>query len=151
MPQNIRIAVSHANGSRHFVLSPSLKKILLSLLATLIIGIFASIATIYYLNHRSTAAEDTLKSMTEKSSALVGQLEDLKQKRQQLEQLISNKEEEYAQIIEDKDSQLNYLTQRVSTVEEVLGLEKDAENAVHWRSALMLPRLTLRCERPCCS
>ncbi|MBV7299012.1 peptidoglycan DD-metalloendopeptidase family protein [Enterovibrio paralichthyis] len=130
MPQNIRIAVSHANGSRHFVLSPSLKKILLSLLATLIIGIFASIATIYYLNHRSTAAEDTLKSMTEKSSALVGQLEDLKQKRQQLEQLISNKEEEYAQIIEDKDSQLNYLTQRVSTVEEVLGLEKDAENAV---------------------
>ncbi|WP_325893759.1 M23 family metallopeptidase [Grimontia sp. NTOU-MAR1] len=130
MPHNIRIAVSHANGSRHFVLSPWLKKVLLSLLATLIVGIFASIATIYYLNHRSTTAEVTLKNMTEKSSALVGQLEDLRQKRQQLEQLIDNKEEEYAQIIEHKDSQLSYLTQRVSTVEEVLGLENEGDETL---------------------
>ncbi|WP_407332286.1 peptidoglycan DD-metalloendopeptidase family protein [Enterovibrio sp. 27052020O] len=125
MPHNIRIAVSHANGSRHFVLSPSLKKVLLTLLLTLVVGIVASIATIYYLNHRSTAAEMTVKNMTEKSSALVGQLESLKQKRQQLEQQISNKEEEYAQTIEEKDSELSYLTQRVSSVEEVLGLEKE--------------------------
>ncbi|MDD1784091.1 peptidoglycan DD-metalloendopeptidase family protein [Enterovibrio sp. ZSDZ35] len=125
MPHNIRIAVSHANGSRHFVLSPTLKKVLLSMLATLIVAIFASIATIYYLNHRSTTAEVSLKNMTEQSTELSGQLESLNQQRQQLEQLISNKEEEYAQIIEDKDSQLNYLTKRVSTVEEVLGLEKD--------------------------
>ncbi|SKA43275.1 M23 family metallopeptidase [Enterovibrio nigricans] len=125
MPHNIRIAVSHANGSRHFVLSPTLKKVLLSMLATLVVAIFASIATIYYLNHRSNTAEVSLKNMTEQSTELSGQLESLEQQRQQLEQLISNKEEEYAQIIEDKDSQLNYLTQRVSTVEEVLGLEKE--------------------------
>ncbi|MEZ8141713.1 peptidase M23 [Enterovibrio norvegicus FF-162] len=130
MPHNIRIAVSHANGSRHFVLSPSLKKVLLTLLIILVVGIVASIATIYYLNHRSTTAEMTVKNMTEKSSALVGQLESLKQKRQQLEQQINNKEEEYAQTIEEKESELNYLTQRVSSVEEVLGLEKENSSEV---------------------
>ncbi|MGF1770498.1 peptidoglycan DD-metalloendopeptidase family protein [Enterovibrio makurazakiensis] len=128
MPHNIRIAVSHADGSRHFVLSPSLKKVIVTLLITLVVGIIASIAAIYYLNHRSETAEQTLQSMTEQSSELVGQLETLKQKRQQLEQLINNKEEEYAQVIEEKDSELSYLTQRVSSVEEVLGLEKDDSN-----------------------
>ncbi|MBE1277385.1 M23 family metallopeptidase [Enterovibrio baiacu] len=128
MPHNIRIAVSHANGSRHYVMSPWLKKALLIFLVVLITGIASSIAAIYYLNHRSETAEQTLQNMTEQSSELVGQLETLKQKRQQLEQLISNKEEEYAQTIEDKDNQLDYLTKRVSTVEEVLGLEKEADN-----------------------
>ena len=128
MPHNIRIAVSHANGSRHYVMSPWLKKALLIFLVVLVTGIVSSIAAIYYLNHRSETAEQTLQNMTEQSSELVGQLETLKQKRQQLEQLISNKEEEYAQTIEDKDNQLDYLTKRVSTVEEVLGLEKEADN-----------------------
>ncbi|MEZ9525836.1 M23 family metallopeptidase [Enterovibrio norvegicus] len=128
MPHNIRIAVSHANGSRHYVMSPWLKKALLIFLVILVTGIAASIAAIYYLSHRSETAELTLQNMTEQSSELVGQLETLKQKRQQLEQLISNKEEEYAQTIEDKDNQLDYLTKRVSTVEEVLGLEKETDN-----------------------
>ncbi|MGF1708703.1 M23 family metallopeptidase [Enterovibrio baiacu] len=128
MPHNIRIAVSHANGSRHYVMSPWLKKALLIFLVVLVTGIVSSIAAIYYLNHRSETAEQTLQNMTEQSSELVGQLETLKQKRQQLEQLISNKEEEYAQTIEDKDNQLDYLTKRVSTVEEVLGLEKEADS-----------------------
>lgn len=128
MPHNIRIAVSHANGSRHYVMSPWLKKALLIFLVVLVAGIVSSIAAIYYLNHRSETAEQTLQNMTEQSSELVGQLETLKQKRQQLEQLISNKEEEYAQTIEDKDNQLDYLTKRVSTVEEVLGLEKEADS-----------------------
>ncbi|MFD2179832.1 M23 family metallopeptidase [Veronia pacifica] len=154
MADNIRITVSHPYGSKFFVLSPSKRKVLGFAVLFSFLSIALGISAIYYLTHRSSTAEMTVKSLAEKKTELTNQLEELALQRQSLieqrqqliediddiqldhaeiiaakqdeyEQIIEAKESAHAQVIEEKDTELTYLSQRVSSVEVVLGLDKE--------------------------
>ena len=122
MPNNIRISISYSNEHHQFVFAPWCKKALLVLLALLAASI---LGTFGYLQYKAYLSENAVRSVLARTTELSEQLQQSSQKHFQLEQLIDNSEESYAQMIEEKNSELHTLQRRVSTMEDVLGLEDD--------------------------
>lgn len=111
MPENIRIAITHKDGSRYFTICPTRKKILLSIAGALSLAVLVAFVSIYFLSHRSSEAEMAAEQLRVETQQLEDELAILKDKRDSLEQ-----------VIETKDVELTSLTQRVVTVEDMLGL-----------------------------
>lgn len=130
MPNNIRISISYANEHHQFVFASWCKKALIVLLALLTASI---LGTFGYLQYKTHLSENAVKSVLARTTELSEQLQESSQKHFQLEQLIDNSEESYAQMIEAKNSELNTLYRRVSTVEDLMGLDDDKEQPINER------------------
>ncbi|MGL5249608.1 MAG: hypothetical protein ACRC7P_00805, partial [Enterovibrio sp.] len=119
MSNHIRISVAHQNEEHHFVFDPFFKRMLPILVVVLL---FSIIATVGYLKYKSIGLEEAAQSLRQRSDELTEELLLLSEKRLQLEQIISNSEQTYSQIIQEKNDELDVLNRRVSGVEELLGL-----------------------------
>ncbi|MGL4826385.1 MAG: M23 family metallopeptidase [Vibrionaceae bacterium] len=122
MSNHIRISVAHQNEEHHFVFDPFFKRMLPILVVVLL---FSIIATVGYLKYKSIGLEEAAQSLRQRSDELTEELLLLSEKRLQLEQIISNSEQTYSQIIQEKNDELDVLNRRVSGVEELLGLDDE--------------------------
>ncbi|MPS33539.1 MULTISPECIES: M23 family metallopeptidase [unclassified Salinivibrio] len=118
MTDHIHIAISHPNGVKHYTLCPTRKKVVQTLALVLLAVLTVTFASLYLLSERSTEAEAAVNRLREERAALNNEVAMLQQKRDEL-----------SQTIENKDVELTALTQRVVTVEDMLGLQSVAKDA----------------------
>jgi len=118
MTDHIHIAVTHPNGVKHFTLCPTRKKVVQTLALVLLALLTVTFASLYFLSARSTEAEAAVERLRDERAALNAELAVLQQKRDEL-----------TATIENKDVELTALTQRVVTVEDMLGLNSVAKDA----------------------
>ncbi len=118
MTDHIHIAVTHPNGVKHYTLCPTRKKVVQTLALVILAILTITFASLYLLSERSTEAEAAIDRLRQERVVLNNEVAMLQQKRDEL-----------SQTIENKDVELTAITQRVVTVEDMLGLQSVAKDA----------------------
>ncbi len=112
MKENVIVSVSSINGSRHFHLGKLFRKCLKCIGYVFLIGIFAAVGAIYYLNSEVDFAKLKQQELETQSSTLTEEVASLQELKVNLESDLVEREEKI-QMVSD----------RLGDLEKVLGVE----------------------------